>query len=66
MPSAYDARLLLRGISGAVFAIADLSSYRTRTNGVPCALGASTELALDMSVGALVGGLIGALFPAGP
>lgn len=57
---------LAGGIAGVVFAIADLSSCKTSTNGVPCALGASTELALGVSVGALVGGMIGALFPAGP
>ena len=57
---------LAGGIAGAVFAIADVSSCKASTNGVPCALGASTQLALDVSAGALVGGLIGALLPAGP
>jgi hypothetical protein len=56
--------VLLGGAAGAVKAIAFPAKCRPSTSDVPCALGAPIELAVDMSAGALIGGLIGAVLPA--
>ena len=49
---------------GAVAAIAFPAKCRSSTTDVPCALGAPVELAVDGSLGALLGGLIGTALPA--
>ena len=58
--------VLVGGAAGAVAAIAFPAKCRTTTSDVPCALGAPIELAVDVTLGILVGGLIGAVLPAGP
>jgi hypothetical protein len=57
---------LLGGAAGAVAAIAFPAKCRPSPSDVPCALGAPFWLAVDMSAGALLGGLIGAVLPARP
>lgn len=50
---------------GAVAAIAFPAKCTPSTNDVPCALGRPVEVAFDMILGTVAGGLIGALLPAG-
>jgi hypothetical protein len=71
-PSAHGSRgrhalvgVLVGGAVGAVATIAFPGKCRpSTTDGPPCALGVPIELALKVSLGALLGGLVGTLLPA--
>jgi hypothetical protein len=70
-PSAHGSRgthalvgALVGAAVGAVAAIAFPAKCRSSTADVPCALGAPIELAVDVSLGALLGGLVGTVLPA--
>lgn len=56
---------LAGGVAGGVAKFA-FPAKCTGSAEVPCALGDPIELAVDVGIGVLVGGVIGALLPAGP
>jgi hypothetical protein len=57
--------VLLGGAAGAVATIVFPPKCKPSTSDIPCAVGTPFWLAVNMSAGALLGGLIGAVLPAG-